>query len=159
MLDLRHVNQFVENQKVKFEGIKEDMYYARKDKFMIKFDLKSGYHHVDIHSEFQKYLDFSWEIDGKNRYFEFTVLPFGLSSAGYIFTKIVRVLVKYWRSLCIPVVVYLDDGWVCSDYNSCIETASFLRKTLECSGFQINIEKSQLVPVDKIISLCFFCGI
>lgn len=62
---------------------------------------------------------------------------------------------KYWRSHCIPVVVYLDDGWVCSHYNSCIETASFLRKTLECSGFQVNIEKSQFVPVDKIICLGF----
>lgn len=62
---------------------------------------------------------------------------------------------KYWRSHCIPVVVYLDDDWVCSDYNSCIETASFLRKTLECSGFQVNVEKSQFAPVDKIIWLGF----
>ena len=42
-------------------------------------------------------------------YFTFSVLPFGLSSVGYIFTKTVRVLVKYWRSIGFPIVVYLDD--------------------------------------------------
>lgn len=30
-----------------------------------------------------------------------------------------------------------------------------MRKTLECSGFQVNIEKSQFGRVDKIIWLCF----
>lgn len=54
VLDLRHVNQFIEKQKIKFEGIKEAMYYAKKGKLMINFDSKSGYHHVDIHPVFQK---------------------------------------------------------------------------------------------------------
>jgi hypothetical protein len=31
-------------------------------------------------------------------------------SSGHIFTKVVRVLVKYWRSLGFPIVIYLDDG-------------------------------------------------
>lgn len=35
---------------------------------------------------------------------------FGLSSAGHIFTKVVRVFVKYWRSRGILVIVDLDDG-------------------------------------------------
>lgn len=102
------------------------MYYVRKGKFMIKFDLKFGYYYVDIYFEFQKYLGFSWESEGKNRYFEFIVLFFGFFLVGYIFIKIVRVLVKYWRFYCILVVVYLDDGWVCFDYNLCIEIVSFL---------------------------------
>ena len=131
VLDLRHVNQFVEKQKVKFEGVKEGLEYARQKQYMIKFDLRSGYHHIDIHSEFQKYLGFSWEIEGKRRYFEFTVLPFGLSSAGHIFTKVVRVSVKYWRSFGVPIVVYLDDGWVCADYNSCLDIAKLLQNTLD----------------------------
>ena len=40
----------------------------------------------------------------------FTVLPFGLSSAPYIFSKVVRVLVKYWRSHAVRITVCLDDG-------------------------------------------------
>ena len=49
--------------------------------------------------------------DGEPSFFMFTVLPFGLSSAPYIFTKLLRPLVKHWRSQGIHTVVYLDDGF------------------------------------------------
>jgi len=56
------------------------------------------------------FLGFSRQFGNRTRCFTFSVLPFGLCSSGHIFTK-VRVLVKYWRSLGFPIVVYLDDGW------------------------------------------------
>ena len=33
------------------------------------FDLRNGYHHVDIFQEHWKYLAFSFTFDGKPRYF------------------------------------------------------------------------------------------
>ena len=39
--------------------------------------------------------------------FVFTLLPFGLSVALYCFAKIVRALVKFWRSNGIKIVVFL----------------------------------------------------
>lgn len=62
VLDLRYVNQFVEKQMIKFEGVTEGLEYAKKNMFMIKFDLKSGYHHIDIHPNYQKYLGFRWNV-------------------------------------------------------------------------------------------------
>ena len=50
-----------------------------------------------INETFQSYLGFSWKIDGKVRHFVFTVLPFGLNSVPFLFTKIFRPLVKHWR--------------------------------------------------------------
>jgi hypothetical protein len=94
VLDLRHVNKYAQKQKIKFEGVNEAKQYVKKGNYMVKFDMLSGYHHLNIHSEHQKYLGFSWIIDGKQKYFIFTVLPFGLCSAGHIFTKIVRTLVN-----------------------------------------------------------------
>ena len=119
ILDLRHVNQFVEKRKIKFEGSKEALNYAKKGKFMVKFDLRSGYHHVDINNKFQKYLGFSWEENGQVKYFVFSVLPFGLTSAPFLFTKLMREIVRYWRTLTFPVIIYLDDGWCCHDKHSC----------------------------------------
>ena len=55
---------------------------------MSSFDLKSGYHHVEIFQPHQTFLGFSWEFRGETRFYVFTVLPFGLSVAPYIFTKI-----------------------------------------------------------------------
>jgi hypothetical protein len=58
-------------------------------------------------------LEFSWEFDGHTRYIQFNVLPFGLTSALYIFTKLTRPIIKKWRSEGKTILVYLDDGFGC----------------------------------------------
>ena len=63
--------------------------------FLYKFDISQGYHRIDIDDNYQKYLGFSWKIDGKISYFMFIALPFSLSSAPFIFTKVMRCLVKF----------------------------------------------------------------
>ena len=66
--------------------------------FMFSFDLKSGYHHVENFPGCRQYLSFSWTFSsGQNRYFHFVVLPFGISPAPYLFTKILKPLVKKLR--------------------------------------------------------------
>ena len=40
------------------------------------------------------------------------VLPFGLASACYVFTKLLRPLVKKWRGSGMRAIVYIDDGIV-----------------------------------------------
>ena len=54
---------------------------------------------MDICVGHQTYLGFSWRFNGVPRYFTFAVLPFGLSSACFCFTKLLRPLVKRWRSM------------------------------------------------------------
>ena len=75
---------------------------------MFTFDLISGYHHLDIHPEHQTYLGFQWE----GQFYVFTVLPFGLSTACYILTKLLRPVVKHIQALGVRLVLYLDDGIV-----------------------------------------------
>ena len=62
--------------------------------YRFKFDIKQGYHHIDIYKSHQKFLGFSWEIGGKAFYFVFTVVSFGLTSARFTFTKVMRCLLK-----------------------------------------------------------------
>jgi hypothetical protein len=110
ILDLRHVNNKVVLNEIKFENWITLKHYVTKGGFGFIFDLKPGYHHIDI---FQKYqtLGFTWIFNNIERYFVFTVLPFGLKSRAYIFTKLLRPLVAYWRRQSIKVVLYLDDGF------------------------------------------------
>ena len=75
----------------------------------MNFDLKSGYHHLDIWEAHQSYLGFSWEMDGARKYFVFVVLPFGLATACYAFTKLLRPLI---RGQGLRAVLYLFDGIV-----------------------------------------------
>ena len=114
---------------------------------MFKFDLETGYHHIDITEDHQTFLGFSWQVNGDTKFFVFTFLPFGLSSAPYIFTKVVRVLVKYWRSHAIRTTVYLDDG-LGSDCNfsRCKEASKFVKTSLRLSGFLPNDDKSVRQP-------------
>ena len=60
ILDLRHVNKSLIKQSVKYEDWKIAMFYFAKDAYMVSFDLKSGYHHIDIAQEHQTVLGFSW---------------------------------------------------------------------------------------------------
>jgi hypothetical protein len=40
----------------------------------------------------------------------FNVLCFGLATAGFIFSKVLGEIIKYWRSKSIRIIMYLDDG-------------------------------------------------
>ena len=64
VLDLRHVNEFVILEHIKFEDWHLALQLIQKDDFLFSFDFKSGYHHIEIHPDFYKYLGFSWVIDG-----------------------------------------------------------------------------------------------
>lgn len=155
ILDLRHVNACVVKRKFKFEGSLEGLNFAKKGCFMIKFDLTSGYHHINIHPDFVRYLSFLLNFNGSERYFVFTVLPFGFSSAGYIFTKVLRPLVLHWRAKAYGVIMYLDDGWVCDSKQNCILMSENMQQDLLHAGFLVNEEKSIWNPVQKLEWLGF----
>ena len=110
VVNLRHVNQYLWKQKFKYEDLQVAMTMFSKGELMFVFDLKSGYHHVEIVKHHRRFLGFHWD----NVYYTFTVLPFGLSSAPYAFTKLMRPIVRYRCSKGLKAVVYLDDG-LCSE--------------------------------------------
>jgi hypothetical protein len=86
---LRYVKNHVYKQTIKFEDWRTVLEFFESRSFFTKFDLKSGYHHWDIFSEHQPYLGFSWKMNGETpSYFMFTVLPFGLTTAPCILTKL-----------------------------------------------------------------------
>ena len=97
ILDLRHVSNCLVKQRVKYEDWKFALGYFTKGSYMFFFDLKSCYHHVEISQEYQTYLGFSWKAsDSKDeRFYVFTVLLFGLSTAPYVFTKLLKPLEKH----------------------------------------------------------------
>ena len=126
------------------------MLWFEKGDFL--FSLKSGYHHVDIAMVHQKYLGFSWQ----GAYYVFTVLPFGLSTACYMFTKLLRPLVSYWRGKGIRIVVYLDDGLeAAAGETEATRASKIVQSTLEQAGFRANTEKSVWQPTQRLQWLGF----
>ena len=154
ILDLRHVNFFVKKCKIKFEDAKSFLQslLPRPTAWACSFDIKSGYHHIEIFESDQECLGFSWVLEGVTKYFKFTVLPFGLSVGPYIFSKVMRPLVRYWRSKALSIVVYLDDGIsAAQSFSKCEEHSLLVRSDLFKSGFVPNKCKCQWVPVQVIV--------
>ena len=118
---------------------------------MIKFDMKSGYHHLDIFGQHQQYLGFSWKINATTRYFKFTVLPFGLSTACSIFTKFLKPLLRHWRSKGYLAILYLDDGLITSScYNELCRISNTVRRDLSNAGIIVSETKCQWEPISQL---------
>ena len=84
---------------------------------------------MDICLEHQAFPGFAWSVAGVLKYFTFTVLPFGLTSACYCFTKLWRLLLKRWCSMGHTSFVYLDDGFGSqSDMRSAVAAAITQKK-------------------------------
>jgi hypothetical protein len=97
--------------------------------FLFSFDIRSAYHHVTIFKEHRKYLGFSWNYDDHTHFYVFNVLPFGISTAGFVCTKLLRVVVTKWRSLGFRTVLCLDDGLGGeSTYSKVLESSNFMHQ-------------------------------
>ena len=118
--------------------------------YYIRFDLTFGYHHVDVHEEHQTYLGFHWYKDGVEHFYKFTVLPFGLSPASYVFTKVLRPLTKKWRGQGLKAIIFLDDDIASHGSKPMTEKAAdIIQGNLIAAGFTINYKKSCFSPTQR----------
>ena len=156
MIDLRYLNQHLLLEKFKYEDLRLAMLMLEKGDFMFSFDLKAGYHHVDIHEKHWQYLGFAWEKGGEPKYYVFVVLPFGLATACYWFTKLLRPLTKYWRGQGLRVIIYLDDGIVAINGKEAAELASKqVRSDLQRAGLVEHTDKCVWIPTQQLNWLGF----
>ena len=156
VLNLRYLNKFLQKETFKYKDLRIPSMMFERHEYMFKFDLKSGYHHVDIYQEHQKYLGFRWDDDDKVQYFVFTVLPFGLSTACYCFTKLMRPLVRFWRGRGLKAILYLDDGVVAvKGKEEALRESKQVQQDLQNAGLVTNLEKSQWEPIRCIEWLGF----
>ena len=142
ILDLRHVNEYVMKQTLKLEDITQARQLFSVGDFMYTFDIKSAYHHIPIHDHCKQFLGFSWPCYDQIAYYVFNVLPFGLSSAVYMFTKITKALTKKWRSQGISILMYLDDVLgAAHNKEMARQQASQVRRDSLSAGFLLSEEK------------------
>ena len=84
---------------------------------------------------------------GETQFYIFAILPFGLSTACYIFTKLMRPLVRFWRGRGLKAIVYLDDGIIAVKSKSkALSESTQVQYDLQCAGFVVHVEKSVWDP-------------
>ncbi len=146
IVDLRQVNKYCDCSKLSYEDINTVKQLVKPHDSLIVADIKSGYHHVKVSEEYQKYLGIRW----RGKLYVWTRLPFGLSLSAYYFVKVVRAVIAHLRSEGLRIVCYVDDFLLMSDENNICQDKQLLLSTLESLGLTINVEKSILEPTTEI---------
>jgi len=124
---------------------------------MATLDLEDAYLLVPISEEHRKFLRFQWW----DATYEFTTSPFSLSTALYIFTKVLRPVVTYLRNMGYQSVIYLDDFLLLGfSKNECRSNTRVTINLLQTLGFVINHAKSHLEPSTrrKYLGFIFDCN-
>ena len=143
IVNLKGLNSFVCYEHFKMERLDSVKFLLKKGDWLVKLDLKDAYLLVPILPNHQKFLRFRW----KRRHFQFRCLPFGLSSAPRVFTKIMKVVVAYLRERGIRLIIYLDDILImCHSLIEAQQHRDLVIRLLESLGFIVNLEKSVLNP-------------
>ena len=116
----------------------------------MKLDLKDAYYAVQIHPESKKYLSFHF----KGTTYDFFCLPFGLSLAPRVFTRILRPIAANLRLEGIRTVIYLDDLLLIHHQKDTLrEVFPYGRRLLSNQGFKVKLEKCSLEPTRRLVFL------
>lgn len=120
--------------------------------FMAVLDLKDAYHLIPIKKSHRKYLRFRF----LGKLYQYNCMPFGLSTAPYVFTKLMKPLLAFLRAKNFVSVLYLDDFLLIdSSYQESLDNISKTGEILKYLGFIINQEKSQIEPSQRVRYLGF----
>ncbi|KAK3895260.1 hypothetical protein Pcinc_001010 [Petrolisthes cinctipes] len=147
VMDLSKLNKFVKTLHFRMVSVAQVRTVLRKGDWLASLDLKDAYWHVLIHPRFRRFLAFQVGTET----FQFTRLPFGLSLAPRVFTKLVRVVASRLAEAGVPTLMYLDD-WLlhAPSKEQVANNVQVARGVLEEMGFLLNIPKSSLTPTRKL---------
>ena len=150
ILNLKPLNRFIRPQKFRMQTLASVLRCPIKDQWAASLDLKDAYLHIPIHRDDRKWLRF--HINGQA--YRFKCLPFGLSTAPRVFTRVVGVVGAYLKRRGVNICLYLDDWLIYA------ESADRLRchiqlviQTVSRLGFIVNFKKSHLEPTQMPIFL------
>ena len=149
ILNLKPFNAvFVKKQSFKMETLQAILPTLPLGCWMASLDLKDAYFHVPIHPSHWKLLRFA--IAGA--YYQYKVLPFGLSLAPLVFTRVLGAVVSHLRSQGVQLHAYLDDLLVlASDPEQLRLSLMLVMRTLCLAGYTLNLKKSDLAPTQDLV--------
>ena len=101
------------------------------------------YFHIPIHTGSRKYLRFHFQ----NQSFQFSALPFGLSTAPKKFTCVVKEVKLMAQARVIRIHQYLDDWLIQAPTKEfCHQGTQYLLGLCQQLGWVVSLQKSELEP-------------
>ena len=149
VINLRKLNKFIEYKHFKQDNLSFAFDLLQKNDFCCSIDMKDAYFSIEIHPDFRKYLCFFF---WNNESYQFKKLPFGITSAPRVFTKVLKPVYTLFRSNGIRCCYYIYDSLVMNQYQkTCLKRALVMSNQLEDLDFTINTKKSVFEPTQRIV--------
>ena len=152
ILDLTKLNEDIECRHFKMDGLKTATSLMSPGCWMASIDWKDAYYSVPIDKDQRKVLAFNW----KDKTYQYTCLPNGLSCAPRFFTKLTKVMFAELRKKGFISTSYIGDCLVFGDsFKACEANVEETAKMSVNAGFVVHPEKSVVIPTQKIMFLGF----
>ena len=145
--DARELNQRIENFHFKMETADVAARLMRPGDYMFTIDLWQGYYQIPLRQDFRRFCCFRWN----DRIYRWCVLPFGVSTAPRVFSKLIRVVLEGWRRDGIRCSGYIDDLiFFARTWEEALALRTRVLADLEALGFQLNAAKVHLTPTQSV---------
>ena len=140
----RWINPMLKKMSVKLTHFPKAAELLFPGDYQVSLDLKLFYYHLMIYPPHQPFLGIAADLpDGSRRFYQYTVLPFGLAPAAAIMTRLVKPILAYLASLGIRASIYLDDLKINAATKAIAwEHYQITRSVFQKAGFVISVEKS-----------------
>ncbi|KAG0933929.1 hypothetical protein G6F57_006025 [Rhizopus arrhizus] len=134
------------------ETIREVSQMIRPNNYLVSIDLSDAFLHIALHPVSRQFLRLKW----KNQVYQYCTTPFGLAPSPFVFTKVCRPILEYFRSQAFRVSTYLDD-WilVASTKQLAIQQVQTVVALLQQLGWMVNFKKSVSTPTQQFEHLGF----
>ncbi|XP_069829439.1 uncharacterized protein [Dendropsophus ebraccatus] len=156
IINLKPLNKVLSYERFKMESVSSAILNLTQDCYMATLDLKDAYYHIPIHPDHQRFLRVAVKLQDSIGHFQYQALPFGISQAPRVFTKVMSEVMAHIREQDIIIVPYLDDFLLIGDSSNSLQAQiRIVEDILSNLGWEINAEKSNKIPSQH----CQFLGI
>ena len=143
VIDLSHLNRFVDVSPFQMETIQSVLLSVRQGDWRASIDLKEAYLQVPVHPTSRRFLRFMF----RDTVYQFKALCCGLSTAPQVFTRVMAPVSAILHSMGIRMRLYLDDWLVQStSRESLLRDLQTVLQLCHELGIVVNPQKSNLVP-------------
>ena len=143
VLDLSYLNTFILTPQLTMEAISSILPHLLPGMWMSSLDVTDAFLSVKLSLPIQKY--FCFVLNGK--VYMFLRLPFGLTTAPWAFSRLMRPIKKFLRFHKLQVSSFLDDFLIAAHHRLlCLIHTTWAADLLEWLGFMINEKKSERIP-------------
>ena len=145
--DGRALNEYIRYEHFKMEGVQTLKDLIQPGDFMTKVDISDAYPHLLVPTHLRHLFRFIWQ----GTVFQYRSLCFGLSSAPRIFTKVMKPVIEWIRSMGIRCVIYLDDILLlASSAEEARRNTQLTLDLLRYLGLLVKPSKVEAVPTQQI---------